>query len=69
MLMDLAQAIEFAENQKAKWEKFRGSEINDFIWYVSPFNKGYIVIDTTTIKRHPDSLKKVVYDTKIGIYR
>lgn len=67
--MTLEQAVNFAELQKAKWEKYRGSTINDHIWYVIPFNDGYSVADTTTIKRHPSMLKGVVYDTNGGFYK
>ncbi len=67
--MDLEQAINFAENKKAKWEKDRGSKISDFVWYVITFNDSYAIIDSTQMKRHPVIIKRVVYDTNVGIYK
>lgn len=67
--MTLDKAIEFAENQKAKWEKYRGCKITDHVWYVIPFNDGFSIVDTTEMKRHPLNIKKVVYDTNVGIYK
>jgi hypothetical protein len=67
--MNIGEAIDFAERQKSKWESSRGSKIVDYIWYVITFNKEYIVVDSSHMARHPETIKKVVYDTNVGVYK
>lgn len=67
--MTLEKAIEEVEKRKMIWTKNRGQEVKNFIWYIIPFNDSYAITDTTKIKRHPNILKDVVYDTEIGYYK
>lgn len=56
-MMNLNEAINFAER------KFKnGGGFSGVVYYISPWNNGYIIHPESYIKRNPETI--IVYDTK-----